>query len=223
MKRLPIVLFLSIALLMIVACEMYQESVTEQKSMVITRSGEKFGVDYLSWHDGVDAMLKPEPDSPMPNVLVHTARMVNTPMGICQGGMVLINPENKETPDFFGFVSEDTTLAKYWGPKIFKGTPFENAPVYQAEFEFHMDFPNKTAVKIMVDGHTIELELTEFEDALYYNRPPGMPFTQNVIEALANKAVFKFDGEIIPGELPPSGLAGGLPAVYAPTGIYYIE
>jgi hypothetical protein len=169
-------------------------------------------------------MLKPAPDAPLPNVLVHTARMVNTPMGICKGGIILINPENKEMPDFFGFVAEDTALGKYWGPNIFKGTPFENAPVHRAEFTFDFDFPNKVACTVAAGEHTITVELSEFDDAMYYDRPAmGMPFHQNVVEARAHKAVFTFDGEVIEGELPPSGLAGGLPACYAPTGIYYIE
>ncbi len=190
---------------------------------VLKRTGEKFDTDFLAWHDGVDAMLKPTPDSPMPNVLVHVGRCVNTPTGICSAGMVLINPENREMPDFFGFIAEDEELGKYYGPKIFKGTPFENAPVHKADFTFDFDFPNKSAVKIVASGHTIELELSEFDPATYYDRPAtGMPFRQNVIEARAHKAIFKFDGKVIGGELPPEGLAGGLPGCYSPTGIYFI-
>lgn len=191
-------------------------------STIIKRTGLKFSTAYLSWHDGVDAMLKPTPDSPMPNVLVHAARMVNTPLGICSAGMLLINPQNKEIPDFFGFIAEDEDLGKYYGPYIFKGTPFEQAPVFKAEFHFDLDFPNKTFIKIEAAGHSIELELSDFDPAIYYDRPGGMPFHQNVIEAVAHKALFKFDGEVIGGELPPEGLAGGLPACYAPTGIYFI-
>lgn len=186
-------------------------------------NADKFAVDFLSWHDGVDAMLKPTPDSPMPNVLIHTGNMVNTPKGVCKGGMILINPENKEVPDFFGFITEDEEIGKYYGPKIFKGTPFENAPVHKADITITLDFPNKVSSSIEVAGHTIELELSDFEDAKFYHRPAtGLPFIQNVVEALAKKAVFKFDGKTIQGNLPPEGLAGGLPACYAPTGIYHI-
>ncbi|MCL6097742.1 MAG: hypothetical protein M1391_04120 [Bacteroidetes bacterium] len=55
---------------------------------IIKRTGQNFSTAFLSWHDGVDAMLKPTPDSPMPNVLVHAARMVNTPFGICSAGIL---------------------------------------------------------------------------------------------------------------------------------------
>jgi len=222
-RILSAAVFLLLIFLLFVSCNEIVEETLVVKTEITKRSGDKFGVDFLAWHDGVDAMLKPTADSPLPNVLIHVGRMVNTPLGICKGGMILINPENKEIPDFFGFVAEDEEIGKYYGPKIFKGTPFENAPVYKAEFTFNIDFPNKVATKVEVDGHTIELELTEFDNAIYYDRPGGMPFHQNVIEAKAHKAVFKFDGKVIEGELPPEGLAGGLPACYAPTGLYYIE
>jgi len=191
-------------------------------SALIKRTGQNFSTAFLSWHDGVDAMLKPTPDSPMPNVLIHVARMVNTPLGICSAGMILINPQNKEVPDFFGFVAENKELGQYYGTNIFKGTPFEQAPVFKAEISLRVDFPNKVKAKIVAAKHTIELELSDFDTAQYYDRPGGMPFHQNVIEAKAKKAVFKFDRKMIAGELPPEGLAGGLPACYAPTGIYFI-
>ena len=189
---------------------------------IYKRTGEKFAADFLAWHDGVDAMLKPAPDAPLPNVLIHTARAVNTPIGICKGGMILMNPDNKDMPDFFGFVAEDPEMGKYFGPRIFKGTPFEGAPVYQAEMNFDIDFPQKVTCTVKADGHVIELELTGFDDAKYYHRPPVMAFTQNVIEARAHEAVIRFDGNIIPDQLPAEGLAGGLPACYAPAGLYTV-
>jgi len=56
-----------------------------------------------------------------------------------------------------------------------------------------------------------------------YSRPSGiMQFRQEVVEARAKKAVFKFNGVKLQGRLPFTGLGGGLPACYAPTGIYSI-
>ena len=184
--------------------------------------GQHYKTDFLSWFDGIDAMLKPTPDAPMPNVLVHVARITKTPMGMTPGGMLLINPDNKEMPDLFGFIAEDEELGKYYGPKIFKGTPFENAPVLKANITINIDFPNSVSTKIEAGGHTVELELSGFDEAQYYNRAGGMPFTQNVIEALAHKAVFKFDGRVLEGDLPPGGIGGGLAAVYSPAGLYYM-
>ncbi|MBK9328861.1 MAG: hypothetical protein IPM95_05975 [Sphingobacteriales bacterium] len=184
--------------------------------------GDHYQTDFLSWFDGIDAMLKPAPDAPLPNVLVHVARITKTPVGMTPGGMLLINPENKEMPDLFGFICEDEELGKYYGPKIFKGTPFENAPVLIAKIFVYNDFPRSVHTKIEVAGHIIELELSEFDGAQYYYRTGGMPFTQHVVEAAAHKAVFKFDGKLLGGELPPDGIGGGLPAVFSPSGMYYI-
>ncbi len=185
-------------------------------------NGAHYKTDFLSWFDGIDAMLKPTPNAPLPNVLVHVARITKTPAGMTPGGMLLINPDNKEMPDLFGFICEDEELGNYYGPKIFKGTPFENAPVLKANISVQVDFPNKVSTRIEVAGHVIELELSEFDEAQYYNRAGGMPFTQNVVEALAHKAVFTFDGRVLEGALPPDGIGGGLPAVYSPSGLYYM-
>ena len=98
---------------------------------------------------------------------------------------LLINPDNKEMPDLFGFICEDEELGKYYGPKIFKGTPFENAPVLVAKITMNIDFPNSISTKIEVAGHVIELELSNFDEAQFYHREGGMPFTQNVVEAVS--------------------------------------
>lgn len=188
----------------------------------ITRSGDGFGVDYLSWHDGIDALLKPSAGAAMPHVLVHVARLANTPVGICSAGMVFIDPATTGTPLFAGFVAEDEALGRYVGSRVFKGTVFEDAPVHKAAFEFDIRFPGPVACRIETAGHVIELELSDFGKAVYYDRPPTMPFRQNVVEARAGNAVFRFDGTTIAGELPPAGIGGGLPACYAPTGLYIV-
>lgn len=184
--------------------------------------GKQYATDFLSWFDGVDAMLKPTPDAPLPNVLVHVARVTKTPWGMTPGGMLLINPDNKEVPDFFGFIAEDEELGNYYGPKIFKGTPFEQAPVFKAKIDVEVNFPESVSARIEVAGNIIELKLSSFEDAKYYHRVGGMPFTQNVIEALGKEATFTFNGRVLGGTLPPEGIGGGLPAVYSPSGLYYI-
>jgi hypothetical protein len=192
---------------------------------LITRNyGQHYTTDFLSWTDGVDAMLKPSEDAMLPNVLVHTARFTNTPWGIAPGGMLLINPDMKEIPDFFGFICANEALGAYYGPAIFKGTPFEQAPVYKADITVNVEFPGNVSVKIAVAGHICELEMSDFDPAQYYNRAPfPMPFRQNVIEAKAKSATFKWDGRIIGGVLPATGIGAGLPACYSPAGMYIIE
>jgi len=216
MRKIHVVVFLGL-LAVVVLC-------ASGDNITLSRLGTGFGVDYLSWHDGIDAMLKPTPDAPLPNVLIHTARIVNAPPGVCQAGMILINPDNKPTPDFFGFVTEDPVIGKYYGPRIFKGTPFENAPVVKAKITSVVEYPDRVYTKIKTEKHVIELELTQFEPAKFCDRPANpFAFHQYVVEAQAKKAIFKFDGKVIPGELPSSGIAGGPAACYAPTGLYIVE
>lgn len=83
--------------------------------------------------------------------------------------MLLINPDLKEVPDFFGFVCADEKLGKYYGPKIFKGTPFENAPVFKGNIEMNITFPGNVSVRIEVAGHICEFEMSDFDAAQYYN------------------------------------------------------
>ena len=82
--------------------------------IIARKSGAHYATDFLSWTDGVDALLKPSDDAPLPHVLVHVARVTNTPWGIAPAGMLLINPDMKEVPDFFGFVCADEELGKYF-------------------------------------------------------------------------------------------------------------
>lgn len=193
-------------------------------NITIRKKGENYATDFLSWSDGVDALLKPSDDAPLPHVLVHVARITNTPWGMAPAGMLLINPDMKEMPDFFGFICADEELGKYFGPKIFKGTPFENAPVYKADINIEVNFPGNVTAKIAVANHLCELEMSSFKPAQYYNRDPfPMPFRQNVIEAAATSATFKWDGKIIGGHLPSTGIGSGLPACYSPSGMYFIE
>ncbi len=195
-----------------------------QTQTQLRNSGTHYATDYLSWTDGVDALLKPSADAPLPHVLIHVAAITSTPWGMAPGGMLLINPELKEMPDFFGFICADEELGKYYGPKIFKGTPFENAPVYKADIKVEVKFPGNVYARIEVDGHLCELEMNSFDEAKYYNRDPfPMPFRQNVVEARAASATFKWDGRIIGGELPETGIGSGLPACYSPNGMYIIE
>lgn len=190
---------------------------------IIKRNGANYAQEFMAWMDGVDAMLKPTPDSPLPHVLVHVAREVITPLGSCAAGMLLLNPDLKEVPDLFCFIAEDPEIGGYFGPKIFAGTPFEQAPVFTAAIRVNSTFPGKVVADIHVDAlipYDITLEMSNFDPAQYYDRPGGMPFRQNVIEAKANTAKFIINGRDVSQPLPPEGIAGGLPACYSPAGLY---
>jgi hypothetical protein len=186
---------------------------------------EKYKQKWMSWHQGVDAVLFTQEGLPMPNILIHTARMVHTPFGAAAAGMLIFNPDLAEQPKYFGFLCEEEQIGRYFGPYIFAGTPFEKAPMIKAKLEITAKFPTAARTKVTIGKDVIELNLSEFDDAQYYNRPVSdmTPFVQNVIEARAKKAEVKYNGKLIKTIMPPAGIGGGLPACFSPTGLYFRE
>jgi hypothetical protein len=53
---------------------------------------------WMSWEGGVDLVAATSPGSPLPNLIVHVARMVHTPVGSAPSGMVLWQPDPKGPP-----------------------------------------------------------------------------------------------------------------------------
>lgn len=175
---------------------------------------------WMSWEGGVDLVAMTSTDASQPNVIVHVARMVHTPVGSAPAGMILI-PDESGAPQLMGFVSSDPSIAVYVGPHIFGGTPFENAPVFQAEFNFSIDPANGASARITVEGHVIELQLSGLGALESVDSPPGnLPFHERALMAPASSATLKFDGREISLTIPPMGMNGGPAAVYSPCGIY---
>ena len=48
---------------------------------------------WMSWEGGIDLAAVTSPDLQMPNIIVHLARMVNTPVGSAASGMILYQPD----------------------------------------------------------------------------------------------------------------------------------
>jgi len=106
---------------------------------------------WMSWDGGIDLVAVTSPDlsaggsAQMPNVIVHLGRMVNTPVGNAASGMILWQPDPAAMPAVMGFVSTNETVGKYFGPNIFAGTPFEQAPVLNATFDIQIGADTATA------------------------------------------------------------------------------
>ncbi len=177
---------------------------------------------WMAWEGGVDLAAVTQQGLSMPNVIVHVARMVHTPVGSAAAGMILYQPDPKGAPVVMGFVSPDPAVAKYFGPHIFAGTPFEQAPVLSAEIVVNSDSPGPVTSKITVGGHVFEVTLSDLKPMALINRDPAAmtPFTQQGCEASAGQASLKVDGQAVKIILPPVGLGGGSAAVWAPAGIY---
>ena len=176
---------------------------------------------WMSWEGGVDLVAMTSADVPQPNVILHVARMVHTPVGSAPAGMILL-PDESGAPQLMGFVSSDPSVGAYFGPHIFAGTPFESAPILQAEFDFSIDPANGASARITVEGHVIELQLRGLGAPESIDSPPGnLPFHERSLVAPASGATLKFDGREISLTIPPMGMNGGPATVYSPCGIYH--
>ncbi|MBK7433110.1 MAG: hypothetical protein IPI66_03855 [Chitinophagaceae bacterium] len=176
---------------------------------------------WMSWEGGVDLVAVTAPDLQMPNVIVHLGRMVNTPVGNAPSGMIFWQPDPQAAPAVFGFVGTDATVGAYFGPNIFAGTPFENAPVLDATIDIKINADSAYA-KCTVGETTFELEMSDFSAPYLINREPAAmpPFYQQGVEIHAQKASLKVNGAEIDIIIPPVGISGGPASVVSPNGVY---
>ena len=176
---------------------------------------------WMSWEGGIDLVAVTSPDLQMPNVIVHLGRMVNTPVGNAASGMIFWQPDPNAAPAVMGFVSTDATVGAYFGPNIFAGTPFENAPVLSATFDITINETSAYA-KCVVADHTFEVEMTDFSAPYLIDRKPSAmpPFYQQGVEITASKVTLKINGGEIDIIVPPVGISGGPASVVSPNGVY---
>lgn len=176
---------------------------------------------WMSWEGGVDLVAVTSPDLQMPNVIVHLGRMVNTPVGNAPSGMIFWQPDTNAAPLVMGFVSSDPNVGAYFGPNIFAGTPFEQAPVLDAQIEIKTT-PTSSYSKCVVGGFTFEVEMSDLSAPYLINREPSVmpPFYQQGVEMSCGKTVLKVNGEVINIIIPPVGITGGPASVVSPNGVY---
>lgn len=166
-------------------------------------------------------MAMTDPSLAMPNVIVHVARMVHTPVGSAPAGMIFWQPDPAAAPVVMGFISTDEKVAAYFGPHIFVGTPFESAPSLVAEITV-TDAGESVSARIAVGGHVFETELNALSLAGLVERAPAAtaPFFQQGLERVAGMATLKVNGEQVAVTIPPVGISGGPASVFSPCGLY---
>lgn len=174
--------------------------------------------NYMSWDRGVD-LVGICNGAEQPNVIVHVAKMVHTPVGSAPSGMILFQPDPGAAPEVMGFISSDPAVGAYFGPAIFAGTPFENAPVLEASISVEEKEGSVTSI-VEVAGKTIVCVLSELGAVEKIDRAPGgmSPFHQQGLEAAAATAWLEIDGVVIDLVVPPIGITGGPGAVFRPLG-----
>lgn len=177
--------------------------------------------NWMSWEGGVDLLAATAAGLAMPNVMVHVARVVHTPVGSAPSGMVLWQPDPAAAPVVCGFVSTDAAVGAYFGKHIFAGTPFENAPVIVGSIVTERSGDTATA-RVEIPGFVFETRLSGLTPPELISRAPlpTAPFHQLGLEAQAATAALTVNGAEIALIVPPVGLTGGPCAVAAPCGIY---
>ncbi|YCM44960.1 hypothetical protein V2O64_02870 [Verrucomicrobiaceae bacterium 227] len=176
--------------------------------------------NYMSWSGGVD-LVGICNGAQQPNIIVHVARMVHTPAGSAPAGMILIQSDPAGAPELMGFISSDPAVGAYFGPKIFAGTPFQDAPVLDAKITIDEGEDSVTST-IEVAGRKIICVLSGLGDLERIEREPGAmtPFFQQGLEAKASQATLEVDGVKIEITVPAIGITGGPGAVTSPAGTY---
>jgi hypothetical protein len=176
----------------------------------------------MAWEGGVDVCGTTREGLTAPNVILHVARIVHTPAGSAPSGMVLWQPDPAGSPSLAGFVSASNEVGSWFGPNIFAGTPFEDAPCLESRIEIRTDLPDGVAGRIEVGGHVLEVRLEGLGALEWMHREPteATPFRQSGPEAAAVNVSFTVDGESVALNVPGTGVQGGPGAVWAPVGIY---
>jgi hypothetical protein len=175
---------------------------------------------WMSWEGGVDLAGFTAPGLAAPNLVVHVGRMVHSPAGHAPAGLVLWQPEPRSAPAVMGFVCEDDALARYFGPQIFAGTPFEHAPCLRGIVRVFFE-GNACGSRVEVEGHVFETTLHELGPLEVVNRPQGaLPFHQQGLEAVPQRVSVKVDGRALDVIVPPVGMSGGPAVAWSPCGSY---
>jgi hypothetical protein len=175
----------------------------------------------MSWENGVDLSASTIPDGP-PNVIVHLARTVHTPVGSASAGLVLFHPDADAAPQCFGFVCDNPVVGAYFGAHIFRDTPFESAPHLAATFEWDFETKGQVSAQVSIQGLVVKSTLSQLASAVLVSHEAGspLPFAQAGIEAAAGKMSLEINGENIPIYPPGGSLTGGANAAWAPCGFY---
>lgn len=176
---------------------------------------------WMSWVGGVDLVAVTNTNLTAPNIIVHVARMVHTPVGSAPSGMIFWQPDATAAPLAVGFVSTDEKVGAYFGKNIFAGTPFENAPVIVAKIEISNSI-HEAFARVEIPNFIFEATLSQLSNAEIINRAPAAtsPFQQQGLEQVAATTTLKVNGQTITHIVPPVGISGGPAAVFSSCGIY---
>jgi hypothetical protein len=135
--------------------------------------------------------------------------------------MIFWQPDPAAAPLVMGFVSTNPSVGQYFGPNIFAGTPFEQAPVLAGSIHIEIN-ADEAYARCEVAGHLFEMTMKGFSAPYLINREPAAmpPFWQQGVEIHATDVSLKIDGQAIDIIIPPVGISGGPASVVSPNGVY---
>ncbi len=175
---------------------------------------------WMSWEGGVDLVALSNEAMPMPNIIVHVARMVHTPVGSAPSGMILL-PDESGMPKIMGFVSSDKNVGDYFGANVFAGTPFESAPTIVGDIKIETSLPYSAIAIVKIEDYEIVLELSDLGELSRVSRQsPNLPFHDDSLESVAGNVKLTVNGEELSIIIPPVGMSGGAAAVFSASGFY---
>ena len=175
---------------------------------------------WMSWEGGVDLACMTKPGLTQPNLILHVARIVHTPVGSAPSGMVVYQPDPAAAPAVFGFICEQPAVGAYFGPNVFAGTPFEKAPVLPAKITITTTADTASS-RIEAGGHVFTVTLSGLAATQLVNRAAGaMPFHHLGVESAASTVAVTIDGKPVEVIVPPAHPVNGPAAAFAQTGLY---
>ncbi len=176
---------------------------------------------WMSWEAGVSLVGVTRAGLRSPDVQVHVARSVHTPVGSAPGGLVWWRPDPDAPPLIAGFVSTDPEVAAFLGPRLFAGTALEHAGALDAALAVVVGATSVTG-RIQVGAHLFELELSELSppSAIHRTPTPAAPYLQQGIEAVARRTRLKVDGAPVDIQPLPRAFDDGPGARWSPCGLY---
>jgi hypothetical protein len=177
---------------------------------------------WMCWEGALHLSATTRPGFDAPNLLLHVARLVITPVGSAAAGLLSWSPEPGRPPALAGFLCMDALVGSYFAPKIWAGTPYEKSPVLPGQIAFATKLPHAASARVQVAGHVFEVALDAIAPQQLVQRAPGhpLPFAQQGIEAAAGAVALRVNGVELRATVAKTGAFGGPGAAWSATGIY---
>lgn len=177
---------------------------------------------WMCWEGALHLAATTRPGFEQPNLVLHVARLVSTPVGSAPAGWIEWSPEPNRPPALFGFLCMDALVGSYFAPKIWAGTAYEKAPVVSGQISFATKLPHAASARVQVGGHVFEVALDALGPQQLVQRTVGhpMPFAQQGVEAAAGAVALRVNGQSVTPTVAKHSTLGGPGASWSACGVF---